>query len=162
MPVQADNLLLHVPTTTKPIIATEAVLVEELLSVPWTAELSCSWDPGCCMPREQVWIGTKQKELQAGSMQLMHQYCPWAAGLLAVLVPIFEPMGLADPTPATLLGFDYTPAAITAIGGSAVRPCTAPSQSRFTLPHAAGAPLLRGERALEVQGHGRVTCLTTL
>ena len=54
-------------------------------------------------------------------MQLMHQYCPWAAGLLALLVPIFEPMGLTDPTPGTILGFDYTPAAITAIAGSAVR-----------------------------------------
>ena len=71
--------------------------------------------------RAQVWIGTKQKELQAGSMQLMHQYCPWAAGLLTVLVPIFEPMGITDPTPGTILGFDYTPAAVTAIAGSAVR-----------------------------------------
>jgi hypothetical protein len=75
----------------------------------------------CRVGRAQVWIGTKQKELQAGSMQLMHQYCPWAAGLLAVLVPIFEPMGFADPRPDTILGYDYTPAACVAIAGSAVR-----------------------------------------
>jgi solute carrier family 35 protein E3 len=69
----------------------------------------------------QVWIGTKQKELEAGSMQLMHQYTPWATGLLAVLVPCFEPLGFADPAPDTILGFDYTPASVAAIAGSAVR-----------------------------------------
>ena len=47
----------------------------------------------------QVWIGTKQKELEAGSMQLMHQYTPWATGLLAILVPIFEPVGFVDTQP---------------------------------------------------------------
>ena len=30
-----------------------------------------------------VCIGTKQKELEAGSMQLMHPYTPWATVLLA-------------------------------------------------------------------------------
>ena len=42
----------------------------------------------------QVWAGSKQKQLEAGSMQLMHQYVPLAAGMLAVLVPLFEPLGL--------------------------------------------------------------------
>lgn len=69
----------------------------------------------------QVWIGTKQKELEAGSMQLMHQYTPWATGLLAILVPIFEPVGFVDPTPGTILGFNYTFISSTAILGSAVR-----------------------------------------
>lgn len=72
----------------------------------------------------QVWIGTKQKELEAGSMQLMHQYTPWATGLLAVLVPVFEPLGVNNPAPDTILGFPYSPASVTAIAGSAVRaPC---------------------------------------
>ena len=69
----------------------------------------------------QVWIGTKQKELEAGSMQLMHQYTPWATGLLAILVPIFEPVGFVDPNPGTILGFNYTFISSTAILGSAVR-----------------------------------------
>lgn len=34
----------------------------------------------------QIWAGSKQKELGLGSMQLLHQYVPLAAGLLAVLV----------------------------------------------------------------------------
>ncbi|CAL8469506.1 g9047 [Coccomyxa elongata] len=68
----------------------------------------------------QVWIGTKQKELEAGSMQLMHQYTPWATGLLAVLVPVFEPLGLTNPEPTTILGFPYSPVSVVAIAGSAV------------------------------------------
>ena len=73
----------------------------------------------------QVWIGTKQKELEAGSMQLMHQYTPWATGLLAVLVPVFEPLGLTNPEPTTILGFPYSPASVIAIAGSAVStPCS--------------------------------------
>ena len=34
----------------------------------------------------QIWAGSKQKELGLGSMQLLHQYVPLAAALLAVLV----------------------------------------------------------------------------
>ena len=54
-------------------------------------------------------------------MQLMHQYTPWATGLLTVLVPIFEPVGFLDPAPGTILGFNYTFITSTAILGSAVR-----------------------------------------
>ena len=36
----------------------------------------------------QVWAGSKQRELQTGSMQLLHQYTPLAACMLAVLVPV--------------------------------------------------------------------------
>ena len=72
------------------------------------------------LPVPQVWIGTKQKELEAGSMQLMHQYTPWATGLLAVLVPVFEPVGFMDRAPGTILGYNYTFITTTAILGSAV------------------------------------------
>jgi solute carrier family 35 protein E3 len=70
----------------------------------------------------QCWAGSKQKELQAGSMQLLHQYCPMAALMLALLVPILEPIGLgtADPGPDTILGYPYTPLAVTAIAISSV------------------------------------------
>ncbi len=34
----------------------------------------------------QIWAGSKQKELGMGSMQLLHQYVPMAAGLLGILV----------------------------------------------------------------------------
>lgn len=83
----------------------------------------------------QVWIGTKQKELEAGSMQLMHQYTPWATGLLAVLVPVFEPLGLTNPVPTTILGFPYSPASVIAIAGSAVR--TLCSHMQIVHSHAA-------------------------
>lgn len=68
----------------------------------------------------QIWAGTKQKELGAGSMQLLDQYAPLAAGMLGALVVVVEPVGLAAPAPDTLLGFDYTPAAVAAIAISAV------------------------------------------
>lgn len=54
----------------------------------------------------QIWAGTKQKELQASSMQLLHQYTPQAAVLLAVLIPLMEPVGrLGSTDPQTLLGY---------------------------------------------------------
>ena len=58
----------------------------------------------------QIWAGSKQKELEANSMQLMHQYSPYAAGFLMVAVVLFEPLGLKQPVPDpdTLLGFPYT------------------------------------------------------
>ncbi|KAL6744932.1 triose-phosphate transporter family-domain-containing protein [Haematococcus lacustris] len=41
----------------------------------------------------QIWAGSKQKELKASSMQLLHAYTPLSALMLGVLVPMFEPMG---------------------------------------------------------------------
>jgi solute carrier family 35 protein E3 len=57
----------------------------------------------------QIWAGSKQKELRASSMQLLHQYTPQAALMLAVLVPMFEPLGLASGSRSadTLLGYPY-------------------------------------------------------
>ena len=43
-----------------------------------------------------------------------------AAGMLATLVLTVEPTGLAHPTPDTLLGYTYTPAAVAVIAVSAV------------------------------------------
>jgi len=73
----------------------------------------------------QIWAGTKQKELAAGSMQLLDQYAPLAAGMLAVLVPLMEPVGLggASLTPEeranTLLGYLHVRRAVLAIAVSA-------------------------------------------
>ena len=70
----------------------------------------------------QVWAGCKQKELQAGSMQLLHQYTPLAAGMLAILVPILEPVGIFehDPNSPSLIGYKYTLSSITAIAISSL------------------------------------------
>lgn len=69
----------------------------------------------------QIWVGSKQKELQASSMQLLHQYTPQAALILGLLIPIMEPVGKIGSTdPNTLLGYHYTPAAVAAIVLSAV------------------------------------------
>jgi len=57
----------------------------------------------------QVFAGSKQKELEVGSMALMAGYTPIASAMLGLLVPIFEPLGLKDAGPDTLLGFAYTP-----------------------------------------------------
>ncbi len=62
----------------------------------------------------------KQKELGLGSMQLLHQYVPVAAGLLGILVPIFEPMGWTDPNPQTILGYRFTLGSVVAIAVSAL------------------------------------------
>lgn len=61
-------------------------------------------------------------------MQLLHQSMPAAALMLALLVPLMEPIGL--PTPAsggawggagTLLGYELTaPAAIAILGSAAL------------------------------------------
>ena len=52
--------------------------------------------------------------------QLLNEYSPIAAGMLAVLVPAFEPMGWGTREAGTLLGFEYTWPAIAAIAVSAV------------------------------------------
>ena len=56
-------------------------------------------------------MGSKQKELEVGSMALMAGYTPIATILLAVLVPIFEPVGISSQSRDTLIGFQYTPKA---------------------------------------------------
>ncbi|XP_071807532.1 solute carrier family 35 member E3-like isoform X2 [Asterias amurensis] len=40
----------------------------------------------------QVWVGTKQKEFQVNSMQLLYYQAPLSACILAVTVPFFEPV----------------------------------------------------------------------
>jgi solute carrier family 35 protein E3 len=40
----------------------------------------------------QVWIGTKQEQLEVNSMQLLYYQAPLAAALLGVLIPFFEPL----------------------------------------------------------------------
>lgn len=68
----------------------------------------------------QTWAGTKQKELKASSMQLLHQYTPQAALLLAILVPMFETVGLVKPTSDSILGYPYTAESVLAILASAL------------------------------------------
>lgn len=65
----------------------------------------------------QIWAGTKQKELEANSSQLLLGYSPLAMVLLTALVPIFEPTGVMDvqPGPDTLFGFNYTFEAVVCI-----------------------------------------------
>ena len=53
----------------------------------------------------QIWAGTKQKELQAGSMALLEQYSPVAALMLSFMVAVFEPLGIQSRRPDTLLGY---------------------------------------------------------
>lgn len=55
----------------------------------------------------QIWAGRQQKGLGLGSMQLLHQYVPLAAGLLLTTVFIAEPIGLIDPSKDTLIGYPY-------------------------------------------------------
>lgn len=46
----------------------------------------------------QLWAGSQQRALDASSAQLLHQSSPYAAGLLAILVAVFEPvMPGSDP-----------------------------------------------------------------
>ena len=70
----------------------------------------------------QIWAGSKQKELQAGTMQLLHQSTPVAAVMLAVLVPVCEPVGLfgSRADRQTLISFEYSIASVTAIAVSSI------------------------------------------
>jgi solute carrier family 35 protein E3 len=56
----------------------------------------------------QVWTGAKQKELELSGLQLLHAVAPIAVALLAVMIPILEPVGFADPKPGTILGYSMT------------------------------------------------------
>ena len=60
----------------------------------------------------QVWAGTKQKELGLNGMQLLHQVAPVSVLLLAVLIPLMEPVGWSDPRPGTILGYSFTGKAV--------------------------------------------------
>lgn len=68
----------------------------------------------------QIWAGSKQKELQANSSQLLLAYTPQAMGLLVIMVPMLDKIGFGDPAPDTVLGYSYTTAAVAAILLSAV------------------------------------------
>lgn len=69
----------------------------------------------CTTAVYQVFAGSKQKELEVGSMALMAGYTPIATLLLTILVPIFEPVGFFERNEETLFGFQYTPQAVAAI-----------------------------------------------
>ncbi|MEW5305942.1 MAG: hypothetical protein WDW36_008452 [Sanguina aurantia] len=63
----------------------------------------------------QLLAGSKQKDLKANSSQLLLAYTPQAIAILAVLVPFADEVGFSSPSPDTLLGFNYTVAAVAAI-----------------------------------------------
>ena len=77
-----------------------------------------------CTAVYQIWAGSKQKELGASSMQLMHQFAPHASALLALLVAGVDPVGLPGTARAlgegTILGYVFTPLSVAAILVSAV------------------------------------------
>lgn len=56
----------------------------------------------------QIWAGSKQKELGASSAQLLREYTPYASLLMCLLVGVFEPLGIADRGPDTVLGYSWT------------------------------------------------------
>lgn len=68
----------------------------------------------------QIWAGSIQKDLGLGSMQLLHLYIPLAAMQLGAVTVLFEPLGLFNPTPKTIMGYPYSLAACTAIMLSAL------------------------------------------
>jgi solute carrier family 35 protein E3 len=55
-----------------------------------------------------VWAGTKQKELGLNGMQLLQQVSPMSVALLAVLIPVMEPVGWGSPQPGTILGYVFS------------------------------------------------------
>eukprot|EP00698_Gefionella_okellyi_P020036 TRINITY_DN6236_c0_g1_i1.p1 TRINITY_DN6236_c0_g1~~TRINITY_DN6236_c0_g1_i1.p1 ORF type:complete len:328 (+),score=64.42 TRINITY_DN6236_c0_g1_i1:24-986(+) len=61
----------------------------------------------------QIWSGTKQKELQVNSMQLLLYQSPISAVMLLFLIPVFDNVG-------ALVKYTYTSTAISAILFSAV------------------------------------------
>lgn len=68
----------------------------------------------------QVWAGSKQRQLQASSMQLMHQYTPHAAAMMVLITAACEPLGFQSLAPDTLFGFSYTWGSVLTISVSAL------------------------------------------
>ena len=62
-------------------------------------------------PADQCTPAGDQKSLGLSSLQLLQEYSPQAAGMLAMLVPLIEKIGYlpSQRTPDTLMGFAYTP-----------------------------------------------------
>ena len=60
----------------------------------------------------QVWCGSKQKELEANSLQLLDQYFPWPVVLLSMLAPCTDDIGWTNRGPDTLVGYHYTTPAV--------------------------------------------------
>lgn len=56
----------------------------------------------------QIWAGSYQKKLEASSMQLLDQYCPMAAGMLAFITLLADPWGFGSAAPGTIMGYEYT------------------------------------------------------
>lgn len=63
----------------------------------------------------QIWAGSIQKEMSLGSMQLLHQYIPLAAGQLGLVVLLLEPIGLFSKEEGTILGYEYSFGSVSAI-----------------------------------------------
>jgi drug/metabolite transporter (DMT)-like permease len=68
--------------------------------------------PAAPPPRPQIWAGTKQKELGLNGMQLLQQVSPVSVVLLAILIPLMEPIGWGDPRPGTILGYVFSTRAV--------------------------------------------------
>ena len=66
---------------------------QSLKQQPFLALLVLHLAATCVTALYQIWVGSKQKELDANSSQLLLAYTPQATALLSILVPIFEPMG---------------------------------------------------------------------
>ena len=47
----------------------------------------------------QIWMGSKQKEFDVNSNQLLDQYSPYASGIMLCLIPFFEPVGQLGDAP---------------------------------------------------------------
>lgn len=62
-------------------------------------------------------MGAKQKQLGAGSMQLLHRSCPLSSLILAAVVVLLEPItpGPSQSPQDTITGFPYTLANLSTI-----------------------------------------------
>ena len=131
----------------------------------------------------QIWVGSKQKQLGLGSMQLMHevragpavpplpskrlacvavstldaamQYVPQATLMLAVLVPLMEPLGLRSAAPGARVGMPLAAPPTRASASGQVR-----TRGGCLRRHADGVPLDAGQQpgggGLLSAGPGRV------
>ena len=93
-----------------------------------------------CTAVYQIWAGAKQKELGAGSMQLMHQFAPHATGLLAGLVVGVEPLGLPG-----------SPGGGCALSADPITPHAVYPWTTLVCHQPAGRPV-RWHESLELQG----------
>ncbi len=74
----------------------------------------------------QIYVASKQKELELNSMQLLMNMMPVSAGLVLVLIPFMDSTGFFFEQDSALTTFPYSAVSVTPIHIGLRRSCDSP------------------------------------